>query len=229
MERFGDRVAEAREAMGIGQSELARRVGVSPQAIQAIEANKAAGSVHIVKIARELGVTPEWLDDGISPRFPQGVPALQEIAVAGYVGAGQEVFSFDDYPIRTGMKMVKVPSALGDSVAVEIRGNSMFPRYSDGEVIVYDRKEGDPAAMLKRECVVSLTDGRKFLKVLGKGSRARRYHLVSHNAETIEDAQLEWAAPVKWPERLSPYQKREIREAAVYPLVKSGAKRQRTT
>ncbi|RTL40542.1 MAG: XRE family transcriptional regulator [Burkholderiales bacterium] len=63
---------------GISQSELARQVGVKPQSIQHLLDPKknAQGSSHTAKIAKALGVSPEWLASGAGPREPTTVESL---------------------------------------------------------------------------------------------------------------------------------------------------------
>lgn len=63
-ENLANRLKCARERVKITQSELARRVGISPQAIQALESGTSAGSRHLASIAGALGVEALWLSDG---------------------------------------------------------------------------------------------------------------------------------------------------------------------
>ena len=53
-------------AGNMSQSELARAIGIRPQAIQYLlnPANRAQGSKHLVAIANTLGVSPQWLAGG---------------------------------------------------------------------------------------------------------------------------------------------------------------------
>lgn len=64
MQTFAERLREAREAKGLSQSELARLVDISAQAIQAIEAGRVQSSRATPKIAEALGVSAIWLSDG---------------------------------------------------------------------------------------------------------------------------------------------------------------------
>lgn len=55
-----------RHAKDISQSELARAVGIKPQSIQYLldTNNAASGSKHTASIAKELGVSTDWLANG---------------------------------------------------------------------------------------------------------------------------------------------------------------------
>lgn len=64
----GTRIASRLEAIKMTQSELARRVGISQQAINGLIKSKQAASAYLVPIARALGVSAEWLYDGCEGR-----------------------------------------------------------------------------------------------------------------------------------------------------------------
>jgi HTH-type transcriptional regulator, cell division transcriptional repressor len=72
METLGKRIAAARETREMSQSGLARRIGVRPQSISALEGGVSKNSVHLAQIAIELGVNSSWLIHGTGPRYPNG-------------------------------------------------------------------------------------------------------------------------------------------------------------
>lgn len=57
----GERLRAQMAQAGISQAELARRVGVSQQAIARLASGNSQGSRHIHRIAREIGTTPAYL------------------------------------------------------------------------------------------------------------------------------------------------------------------------
>ena len=59
-----DRVDQALQALGISQSELARRIGVSSQRFSQIRGGHGTGAKLVPKIAEALGVRVEWLTMG---------------------------------------------------------------------------------------------------------------------------------------------------------------------
>src|SRR5450631_4589305 len=72
MKTIGDRVRERRTALKLSQPQLAKKVGgITYQAIQQLEAG--GGTKHLVGIARALGVTAEWLQDGHGPASSRGL------------------------------------------------------------------------------------------------------------------------------------------------------------
>src|SRR6516165_8461207 len=80
MKTVGDRVRERRLALKLSQPQLAKKAGgITYQAIQQLEAG--GGTKHLVAIARALGVSAEWLQDGTGPA-PSGkiVPSRASLA-----------------------------------------------------------------------------------------------------------------------------------------------------
>ncbi|WP_316013079.1 helix-turn-helix transcriptional regulator [Roseobacter sp. HKCCA0434] len=62
---FGDRLAAAREALGMTQNELARRLGVKPATIVNWEDDRAEPRANrLSMLAGILGVTLKWLISG---------------------------------------------------------------------------------------------------------------------------------------------------------------------
>ncbi|HEX9835765.1 MAG TPA: S24 family peptidase [Alphaproteobacteria bacterium] len=124
------------------------------------------------------------------------------IPVVGYVGAGEVIYPLDDHAQGAGLDEIEPPPDESDgSFAVAVRGNSMAPRFKDGEYLGYSRERGlNPERCFGTECVVQTADGRKLVKILERGSRPGVFTLVSVNAAVpIEhDVVLDWIAPVVW-------------------------------
>jgi phage repressor protein C with HTH and peptisase S24 domain len=76
------RIVELMEHLGLSQSELARRVGVTQQTIGKLITGASSSSSHLHKIARELGTTPAYLtgetDDAREGALP--VPTRESLA-----------------------------------------------------------------------------------------------------------------------------------------------------
>lgn len=134
-------------------------------------------------------------------------PRSGMVAIAGRVGAGQEIHSFDDSIKGAGIGETERPEgADGSIVAVEVGGSSMMPVYRDGDILFYARDEmEDWLRHVGDECVVKLTDGRYFVKILRRGHKRGHATLSSYNADDIEDVKVEWAAPIRWIRRASRY------------------------
>ena len=95
--------------------------------------------------------------------------------------------------------MIEPPPGTDEhAVAVEIRGDSMWPAYDDGDIVVYEPPLDDLSPLLGRQCVVRTEDGRSFVKVLTAGGAPGVYTLVSFNAAPIQNVRIEWAARISW-------------------------------
>ncbi|NPV70317.1 MAG: helix-turn-helix domain-containing protein [Firmicutes bacterium] len=75
-----DRLREALTRAGLTQKELAERVGIQPSSIYNISKGKNASELLIRAMARELGISPDWLRDGTGiPEVPVGSALLDVI------------------------------------------------------------------------------------------------------------------------------------------------------
>lgn len=72
---IGQRVKERREELGISQTVLAKRIGVSGPSLSQLESGKIKRSRRMAKLASVLKVTPEWLEGSSEekPAVPAGV------------------------------------------------------------------------------------------------------------------------------------------------------------
>jgi len=157
MDRLGTRIKVAREALGLSQEELAKRVGVRQQTIQELEAGRSRTTRHIHKLAEALGQTPQWLESGtgqfvhspaetgksnVRNMTEASVPALgslpQDVPVLGVaVGGSNGDFMFSgqiiEYVRRTPGIMTK-----RDVYVLYIQGDSMSPWAEPGDMIPVD-------------------------------------------------------------------------------------------
>ena len=134
----GDRVRERRHALGLSQPQLAKKVGgITYQAIQQLEGG--GGSRHLVPIARALGVTAEWLQDGVGPSPSKAVAlrpgSTDKLRVLGMAECGADGWSLWNGDV---IDLIDRPASLvgvPNAYAVYVVGESMAPRYHPGEVV----------------------------------------------------------------------------------------------
>ena len=142
--------------------------------------------------ARKFKVNLEWLLTGRgNPR--KGQPATTR--AVGYVGAGAEILPFDSHSLGSLEEVDIPPGVPSDAALVIVRGDSMYPRYFENELLFYVRRGDDPREHVGKECVVALEDGRMLVKILRRGAKGL-FNLESWNAPLIEAVTLQWAAPV---------------------------------
>jgi len=89
---IGKRVKERREELGMSQSVLAKRIGVSGPSLSQLESGKIKRSRRINKLAAALKVTPEWLEGGAEearPAAPADASAVKPVPAAKTNGAAR--------------------------------------------------------------------------------------------------------------------------------------------
>jgi phage repressor protein C with HTH and peptisase S24 domain len=185
---LSDWLKKALTGAGKSQSELARHLTAAlGRSIDRAAVNKMVSGKRAIS-ADELLEASRFL----STPTPQDFQKL--VKLAGYVGAGQEVYQFDD----DGAGFVEAPPSAEDGTeAVEVRGESMLPLYEDGTILYYSRQL-PPENMVGRRAVVKLADDRILVKAVRRGAEKGLFTLVSLNAPDIEDVALQWAAPIDW-------------------------------
>ena len=193
---FQDRLRQ----LGKTQRGLAKHMGLDPSRITAI-LNRSRG-IKIAAAVEMADYLETSLDDQVG-KFGTAVAPGAKVSslVVGYVGAGATVLSIDDHEKGSGLYKIEAPQGEGGGVCVVVRGNSMAPRFKDGEHLGYSREEGlDPAKCYGRECVVQTKDGRQLVKIVEPGHQAGEVTLVSVNAATPieQNVAVEWVAPVTW-------------------------------
>lgn len=83
---IGERIASRLSDLGMSQSTLARRVGVTQGTIAQLVSGRSRSSAHLHKIARELKTTPDYLS-GLTDDPDEGYVALPSTeAVAAELG-----------------------------------------------------------------------------------------------------------------------------------------------
>jgi DNA-binding XRE family transcriptional regulator len=195
MERsLSDKIKAIRMAGGYTQAEFADKLGTTQSTVTRWESGSAPRKDMLQAIAALANTTVDRLLDLDDPAIQ-----ADQIPVVGYVGGGAEVFPFDDYSHGDGMDVVDRPPFIeGKAVAVQVRGDSLFPVAENGWRLVYAGEQGlIEEDVLGKLCVVKIVDGPTLVKRLMRGSIPGHYHLMSTNAPAIEDAQVEWAARVK--------------------------------
>lgn len=62
---FSERLKQAMQEKGFTQGSLAKAVGMAQSSVWRLTSGGASGTKKLIKIAKVLGVNPEWLSDGI--------------------------------------------------------------------------------------------------------------------------------------------------------------------
>jgi phage repressor protein C with HTH and peptisase S24 domain len=135
----------------------------------------------------------------VSPDDILGRPSTTAgVRLVGMIGAGNEAhfYAGGDDPNE---EVERPPESMSSTVAVRVRGNSMYPVAEDGDVIYYDDVRTPPTDdLIGRICVVCLPDDRVLVKRLYQGKAPNLFNLTSANAPLMQDVELLWAAKVRW-------------------------------
>lgn len=191
-----ERLILARKSAGyIRQADAIRAFGWNRNTYKSNENGNGVYSFDQAKAyARAFRVRAEWLYDGsgaMKSERSTGIP------IVGSVAAGAEGFFENDADIPHDFIDAYIPDASG---ALLVKGDSMFPRFKDGDKIIVGRRFDDPMECVNSEVFVQVKGGQKLLKKLQKGSEVGKWNLVSVNASypPIENVEIDWVLPVTW-------------------------------
>lgn len=183
---MGNNLRFLRTKMGWTHEDAASAFGVSrSQFIKLERGERRMTADYIARAARVFGVTTAQV---IEPR--------RTVPLVGYVGAGALAHIFGDG--QGPFDEVDAPDgSTEDTVAVEIRGESLGS-FFDQWLVYYDDIHNPPTPqMMNRLCVVGLADGRILIKKIKRGELPGHYTLLSQFEPPIYDAIVEWCALVK--------------------------------
>ena len=208
--RQGERLAAARKAAGYRSAREAALANAWQEGTYRSheKGRRTIGQDDAERYARRFRVrgvkitAQEILFGGDADDSSLSAPDRQVIPIMGYVGAGGDVEpEFEQVPYD-GLEQIEIPERIGlvlDPIGFLVRGESMMPRYNDGDIVVVEREQPWATdSMIGDEAVVRTYDGHRFLKRIKKGTRPHTYNLVSvRDAPTIESVRIAWASPVK--------------------------------
>src|SRR5919204_729499 len=167
------------EKLGKTKGGLAAAMGVRPGAVSEI-----LSGLRLIK-ASELGPIMEYL-------------GLNSVPIMGRVGAGAVIEPENEQVPPEGLGEVELPFPIsGETIAFEVSGDSMLPKYENGDVIVVYREQRHPlASFFGEEAVVRLKTGQRYLKTIERGKSPNSVNLTSFNAKPINGVKLEWIGEI---------------------------------
>lgn len=120
------------------------------------------------RYGKALRVPSEWLLLG------RGQPRFARIEIVSYAGAGAAV-----YPIDGKLDDIDAPPGCPEGAfGVIVRGDSMWPAYEPGDVLICAWVD-DPRSLLHRRAVLDLASGERLIKQLEPGPSPGSYTLLS--------------------------------------------------
>lgn len=193
MEDF-ERLIEARRAAGYETAtRAAQAMGIKAVSYTHHENGTRGLSRSAQRYASFFRVSLDWLLSGKGSMKPKSVPSIDLVM---YVGAGAAIHRIEGDRSDGAIDEVDMPRA-DRLAAVKVRGDSQYPRYLDGEVILIERDPIDAKAAVNSYAVVELQDGRQLLKIVRRGTKPGYYRIESHNAAPEDDVKIERAFLVR--------------------------------
>lgn len=152
MKHIGERIKKARERSGMNQSELARALGLTPQAVQKWESGGISPkNFRINQLANLLGTTVAYLvgDVDIPPMEEKNLPGLKikMLANKASMGIGDDELSEDVIGgeiVLTRDFVDRLYPARAESLRfIHAYGDSMAPTLNSGDVLLVDTSAKD--------------------------------------------------------------------------------------
>lgn len=158
---------------------LAAAMGVRPGAVSEILAD-----ARLIK-ASEIAPIIDYLE-------------LNAVPIMGRVGAGASIGPELEQVPPEGLGEVELPFPLAEeTIAFEVIGDSMLPKYENGDVIVVYRDQRHPlSSFYGEEAAVRLKSGERYLKTIERGKTPQVVNLTSFNAKPIAGVKLEWIGEI---------------------------------
>ncbi|HDL7098248.1 TPA: helix-turn-helix domain-containing protein [Yersinia enterocolitica] len=135
---LAERAKDRRLALGLTQTEVADRAGVSQQSIEAIESGRTKKPRNILALARVLECDASWLVNGgvlksMAEINTRRIPLISYVQ-AGALAQNSEIFSeLGEFEyVLTDMDWSE------NTFALKIEGDSMQPEFKAGDVIIVD-------------------------------------------------------------------------------------------
>src|SRR3981081_364458 len=158
---------------------LANAMGVRPGAVSEI-----LSDARLIK-ASEIQPIIEYLE-------------LNSVPIMGRVGAGAVIEPEHEQVPPEGLGEIELPFPISEeTVAFEVSGDSMLPKYENGDIIVVFREQRHPvSSFYGEEAAVRLKTGERYLKTIERGKSPAVVNLTSFNAKPINGVKLEWIGEI---------------------------------
>jgi repressor LexA len=167
------------EKTGKSKGVLAKVMGVRAGAVSEI-----LSGIRLVK-ASEIAPITEYLE-------------LNFVPIMGRVGAGAVIEPDYEQVPPDGIGEIELPFPIAEeTVAFEVSGDSMLPKYENGDVIVVYKEQRHPlSSFFGEEAAVRLKTGERYLKTIERGKGTSQVNLTSFNAKAINGVKLDWIGEI---------------------------------
>ncbi|MCA3636884.1 MAG: helix-turn-helix transcriptional regulator [Methylobacterium sp.] len=182
MKTPAERLITARQAAGYeSAADAARALNMKFSTYAALENGQNGLSRSGERLAQFFRVDLNWLLTGRGEMRGKRT----SIPIMGVVAAGSSVVPVTDSAGDPHLGEIDLPER-GRIAALIVKGDSMYPRFMDGERILYDPAPINPTRLFNSYAVAQTLDGRIMIKMLKPGRTPGRFILWSHNAPDEE-------------------------------------------
>ena len=181
--------------LGLTQEEIARRFGVSKQAVNSLlTGRKPFGKQNAIKWANEFGLNAAWLLTGEGEMVKQstkevaefseyGTPVYDVDATCGDIS--RPVLFADEHIIGH----VNLPNLSPNSAIIRANGDSMEPHIKDGDWIAV-RQVFNFNEIFYGQVYLVITDENRLLKYLRRDEDEQHYVILRSENERYDDIRL---------------------------------------
>lgn len=133
---FNERLRKARNAFGISQKDLAKRLFISQQAYAKYETGASTPNPEtLAAIAKEINVSVDYLLGQTPNPVVKPASTAVRINVYGSVPAGIPIEAIEDI-----IDWEEIPSSMTvggqEYIGLRVKGDSMYPKYMDGDTLI---------------------------------------------------------------------------------------------
>src|SRR3981189_779169 len=167
------------EKPGKTKGGLATAMGVRPGAVSEI-----LSGLRLIK-ASEIAAIIDYLH-------------LNSVPIMGRVGAGAAIEPEHEQVPPDGLDEVELPFPIEEeTIAFEVAGDSMLPKYENGDIIVVYREQRHPlSSFFGEEAAVRLKTGERYLKTIERGKSSTLVNLKNFKRKPITGVKLEWIGEI---------------------------------
>lgn len=138
-ENLSTRLTFAMRKLGVNQSDLARRIGIKPQAIQYLCTSNAERSRFAFDIADSLGINLDWLIAGKGRMINDTVQRSTAVPIINWSDIKDWV-AYQDSGIESVGTTNSQVNCSTESYALKVMDSSMSPRFEINTTLIIDPK-----------------------------------------------------------------------------------------
>lgn len=182
MSTLGDNIRKYRIIKHMTQLDLAKLLNVSDKTVSSWETGEKIPRMgNIEKIANCFGLNKtDLIEDTSKSRFK--IPVLGKV-IAGYpVEAVENIIDYEEITSKM--------ASLGEYFALQVKGDSMMPRFTEGDVVIVRKQDdvdnGDIAIMLVNGDEATIKKVQKFEGGINLIPSNPTYDVITYTNEEIE-------------------------------------------